>query len=198
MYPSIGAAANLLGVSTSTLRLWEKLGKIKPAFRTKGGHRRFLYKDIKVNSSNKHTSRLTLAYARVSSHDQKEDLERQKDLLENFCKKTSKSFQLISDLGSGLNYKKRGLRNLIKMIISGRVEKIILTHKDRLLRFGSEIIFHLCSCFNTEIVLIKDSEKKSCEDQLVQDVLEILTVFSARLYGKRPHQNSKKTETKKS
>ena len=191
MYPSIGAAANLLGVSTSTLRLWEKLGKIKPAFRTKGGHRRFLYKDIKVNSSNKHTSRLTLAYARVSSHDQKEDLERQKDLLENFCKKTSKSFQLISDLGSGLNYKKRGLRNLIKMIISGRVEKIILTHKDRLLRFGSEIIFHLCSYFNTEIVLIKDSEKKSCEDQLAQDVLEILTVFSARLYGKRAHQNSK-------
>ena len=117
MYLSIGAAANLLGVSTSTLRLWEKLGKIKPAFRTKGGHRRFLYKDIKVNSSNKHTSRLTLAYARVSSHDQKEDLERQKDLLENFCKKTSKSFQLISDLGSGLNYKKRGLRNLIKMIM---------------------------------------------------------------------------------
>lgn len=197
MYLRIGEAANLLGVSTSTVRLWEALGKIRSSFRTKGGHRRFLYKEIAAEiNPTAQSNRKTLAYARVSCHDQKSDLERQKKLLTGYCKSISNNFELISDLGSGLNYKKRGLKSLIKMVVSGRVDKIVLTHKDRLLRFGSEIIFHLCSFFNTEIILIHEPKEQSCETQLANDVLEILTVFSARLYGKRAHKNKKNKNSK--
>ena len=87
-----------------------------------------------------------------------------------------------------MNYKKRGLKKLIYRILSGQVEKIVLTHKDRLLRFGSEIIFHLCSFFDTTVELIDEEEPQSDEQRLTRDVIEIITVFSARLYGKRTHK----------
>jgi len=87
-----------------------------------------------------------------------------------------------------MNYKKRGLKKLLKMILSGRVSRIILTHKDRLLRFGSELIFSLCSFFNTSIVMIEEEPTASDEVILARDVLEVITVFSARLYGKRAHK----------
>ena len=93
---------------------------------------------------------------------------------------------MISDLGSGLNDKKRGLKKLIKMIFLGQVDKI--SHKDRLLRFGSEIIFYLCSFLHTDIELIHEEEELSDESRLAKDVLEVLTVFSSRLYGKRAHR----------
>ena len=102
-------------------------------------------------------------------------------------------YELISDLGSGLNYKKRGLKKLIRMILLGQVEKIVLTHKDRLLRFGSELIFYLCSFCHTDIELIHEEEELSDETRLAKDVLEILTVFSSRLYGKRAHKKQPKT-----
>jgi predicted site-specific integrase-resolvase len=94
---------------------------------------------------------------------------------------------VISDLGSGLNYKKRGLKKLLILILKGQVSKIILTHKDRLLRFGSELIFSICQYFDIEIILIENEPRKelSDEEKLAYDVLEILTVFSARLYGRR-------------
>jgi putative resolvase len=190
MYLSIGASADLLGISTSTLRLWEKTNQFIPAFRTKGGHRRYKLDQVMslrgdVAPNKKQT--LHLAYARVSSSDQKDDLARQKKSLQEYCQKDNIEYEIISDLGSGLNYKKRGLKKLIKMILSGTVKRIVLTHKDRLLRFGSEIIFHLCSFFRTEIVMIHEEESLSDEIQLARDVLEIITVFSSRLYGRRAH-----------
>ena len=124
--------------------------------------------------------RITLAYARVSSQDQKDDLRTQVALLESFCAAKGWSYEIVQDLGSGLNYKKRGLRQLIKRICAGDIGHLVLTHKDRLLRFGAEIVFGLCEEFNVEVTIINQSDKQiSFEEELVRDVLEIITVFSA-------------------
>jgi predicted site-specific integrase-resolvase len=90
-----------------------------------------------------------------------------------------------------LNYRKKGLIRLIKLICSYQVERLVLTHKDRLLRFGSDLIFTLCEIFGTEVVIINRSEDSTFEEDLANDVLEIITVFSARLYGSRSHKNKK-------
>lgn len=187
---TVKEAAELLGVSTKTIRRWEADGKIK-AVRTLGGHRRF---DITTLLGNKNDAVLTLAYARVSSKDQKEDLNRQIMVLESYCASHGWNFEVISDLGSGLNYHKRGLVRLIKLICSYQVERLVLSHKDRLDRFGSELIFSLCEIFGTEVVIINRTEDSTFEEDLVNDVLEIITVFSARLYGSRSHKNQKIVE----
>jgi len=131
----------------------------------------------------------------VSSHDQKEDLVRQVAMLGSYCAANGWSYEIVQEMGSGLNYQKCGLRQLIKRICAGDVGRLVLTHKDRLLRFGSEIVFALCEEFNVEVTIINQSEKPvSFEEELAWDVLEIITVFSARLYGSRSHQNRKLVE----
>ena len=191
---SIGKAAKELGVSNKTLRRWEATGKITSE-RTPKGHRRYdLSKLQSIIPRKTFEDRKTIAYARVSSHDQKEDLARQVIVLESYCANHGWTFEVFQDLGSGLNYGKKGLRKLIKEICSGRVQRLVITHKDRLLRFGAELIFSLCEQFGAEVVILNSSEDSSFEDDLVQDVLEIITVFSARLYGARSRKNKKLVE----
>jgi predicted site-specific integrase-resolvase len=96
-----------------------------------------------------------------------------------------------------MNYSKKGLQQLIKRICSGDIGRLLLTHKDRLLRFGSEIIFSLCEIYGIEVVIINQGGEVSFEEELAQDVLEIITVFSARLYGSRGHKNKKLIEAAK-
>ena len=197
MKVSIGQAAKELGVSIPTLRRWEAQGKIRPE-RTPSGHRRYdlaQLRGLKPYETSK-TNRPTLCYARVSSHDQKGDLVRQVQRLETFCAANGWTYEVMQDLGSGLNYNKKGLQQLIRRICSGSVGRLVLTHKDRLLRFGSELIFSLCETYNTEVVIINQGEQPlSFEEELAQDVLEIITVFSARLYGSRSHKNRKLVES---
>jgi putative resolvase len=133
----------------------------------------------------------TIAYARVSSHDQKPDLIRQQEMLALFCAANGWEYELISDLGSGMNYNKRGLRKLLQGIIQRDISRVVLTHKDRLLRFGAELVFSLCELNNVEVVLVNKGGEPSFEEELAQDVLEIITVFSARLYGSRSRKNKK-------
>ena len=187
---SISEAAKIKGVSTSTLRRWEAEGKLIPE-RTANGHRRYeLSQLLNIQSELSYT----IGYCRVSSHDQKKDLQRQKEVVELFCAQNGWEYKIIEDLGSGLNYSKKGLKRLIRLIIDCKVERLVLTHKDRLLRFGSELIFSLCEHFGTEIVIINRTEDSSFEEELANDVLEIITVFSARLYGSRSHKNKKIVE----
>ena len=188
----ISEAAIQLGVSIPTLRRWEVEGRIK-ADRTAGKHRRYDLASIlgEGQVSEKNTQRVTVGYARVSSHDQKSDLARQVERLESFCSARGWTYEILTDLGSGLNYNKKGLKKLIQRICDGEISRLILTHKDRLLRFGSEVIFSVCEKYGTEVVIINASEELSFEQELATDVLEIITVFSARLYGSRSHKNKK-------
>ncbi|MBR8826288.1 MAG: IS607 family transposase [Gomphosphaeria aponina SAG 52.96 = DSM 107014] len=183
----ISEASKILGVAQSTLRRWEDEGKITPT-RTANGHRRY---DLSELLNVKKEGTLTIGYARVSSSDQKEDLKRQCEVLELFCANNGWQFKIIQDFGSGLNYQKKGLKQLIKLICSQEIERLVITHKDRLLRFGSELIFSLCEEFGVEIVLINQTNNSTYEEDLTNDVLEIITVFSARLYGSRSQKNRK-------
>ena len=191
---SIGDAAKKLGVSVKTVRRWAEAGKLRFE-RSPTGHRRFYLADIKritPRDFNQLEDRITINYARVSSNDQKEDLTRQRQLLEAFSSANGWQFETISDLGSGLDYNKKGLQKLLKRIMQGDVGRLVLTHKDRLLRFGSEIVFTMCEEFETEVVIINKSiEETTFEQELVTDMIELITVFSARLYGSRIHKNKK-------
>ena len=159
--------------------------------RTRKGHRRFDLTKTPSTSEKLCSKKHTLGYAPVSSHDQKEDLIRQAQVLENFCTANGWTYEILQDLGSGLNFQKKGLKKLIQNICSEKIDRLLLTHNDRLLRFGSELIFSLCEEFGIEVVIMNKSEETRFEDDLVQDVLEIITVFSARLYGARSRKNQK-------
>ena len=179
-----------MGITPKTVRLWEKSGRFK-SYREGNGHRRYVISELLGSQKGQD---LTVAYARVSAHDQKADLERQKLVLESYCATKGYDFEIISDLGSGMNYKKKGLNRLIKLLCSNQVDRLVITHKDRLLRFGSELIFSLCEIFGCEVVIINRSEDSTFEEDLANDVLEIITVFSARLYGSRSHKNKQIVE----
>ena len=194
MYLSISEASVFLGVSCCSLRRWDKSKKLEPDSHTPGGHRRYSVSSLNIFSGispGEIEKKKVIAYARVSSHDQKKDLERQSAVLSKYCDDRFECHEVIEDLGSGMNYKKKGLRKLVKLILSGQVSEIVLTHKDRLLRFGSELIFLICKFFGIEVHIIKEDKSLTDEQVLAFDVLEVITVFSARLYGKRSHKNRK-------
>lgn len=189
----IGKAAELLGVSVQTLRRWEQQKILLPD-RKSGGTRYYLIDNLfKAEKS----SDLTLAYARVSSHDQKDDLKRQSSLLASFCAARGWNYEIIEDLGSGMNYYKKGLKKLLELILEKKITRLVITHKDRLLRFGAELIFSICQTKHIEVVIINQGDETSFEEELTKDVLEIITVFSARLYGARSHKNKKLVEAAK-
>ena len=185
----IGQASKILGVSIQTLRNWEK-------------RRRLLSIAGLTNSETKEDQKVTIAYARVSTNEQKEDLSRQIELLELFCAKNGFTYEVISDLGSGTNYRKKGLKKLLGALLNDKVERLVITHKDRLLRFGAELVFTICETKGVEVIILnKGDETVGSEEELAKDVLEIITVFSAKLYGSRSKKNrellKKLTETAK-
>lgn len=192
---SIGKAAKALGVSITTLRRREAEGRLI-AEHTPGGHRRYDLAKLRPEwfHSAGAANRRTIAYARVSSHEQNDDLERQKQLLEMFCARQGWPFEVIADLGSGMNYHKKGLKRLLDAIIDGEVGRLVITHKDRLLRFGAELVFAICEAKQVEVVILNQGEDTAFEEGSAKDVLEIITVFSARLYGSRSRKNQKLLE----
>ena len=188
---SISAASRVLGVSQITLRRWESSGRLVPN-RTAAGHRRYDLSNITAGGPSFRTDqRKTVAYARVSSSDQQADLERQKQVLEIYCAQQGWRFEIISDLGSGMNDHKKGLKQLLKDLIEGEIGRLVITHKDRLLRFGAELVFAICQAKGTQVVIINQGEDTTFEEDLAKDVLEIIRVFSARLYGSRSRKNQK-------
>lgn len=194
-YKGIGETAIALGVSPDTLRRWEVSGKLVPE-RTAGGHRRYDLAQLKPElfRAADETPRQTLAYARVSSHDRKADLERQKQVLELYGVRQGRSFEIVSDPGSGMNYRKNGLKRLLGAMIDDRVGRLVAAHKDRLLRFGAESVLALCEAKQVEVVILNRGEDATFEEDLAKDVPEIVTVFGARLYGSRSRKNQKLLE----
>jgi len=189
---SIGEFAKKIGVTIQTLRDWDKSGKLKPAFRSKGNHRYYSQDQLnEILQKRVPDKRINVGYVRVSANHQKDDLRRQYELMELFLAKQGKEFKIIQDLGSGINYNKKGLKELLKLIATNQCDTIFVLHKDRLLRFGYELIEEFAKLHNTKIVVINKDEEKSDEEELVEDILNIIHVFFCRLNGKRSHINKK-------
>lgn len=188
MLVDIKKASELLSVSKETLRRWEREGKILPQ-RTEGNHRRYdisLLKDT-INSTNI-LNKIVIGYCRVSSKSQDADLLRQIHNVESYCSSRGYQYRIISDIGSGLNYKKKGLSELITLIQNKEISKIVINYKDRLIRFGFEMIEQFCKLNHIDIEVINHTEDKTYNEELVEDVLSIITVYSAKIYGQRSHK----------
>ena len=181
---SIGEAALLLGVSVVTMRRWAASSQLA-CTRTLGGHRRFKHDDLFP----KENDGLTLLYARVSSRDQVEDLARQTDTLQAHCtEKHWSNLHTIQDIGSGRNTRKPGLRKLISLVLARKVKRLVIMHKDRLLRFANDLLLDLCRSFGVEVLVLRH-EEKNAQAQWCESIVEIMTVFCSSLYGKRSHKN---------
>lgn len=188
---SIGKFAKSLGVSIQTLRNWDKEGKLKPTYVTENGYRYYsedlLNKFRNIKNVNK-IKKKNILYARVSTKSQKDDLDRQVDNLKQYAYSKGYSFEIITDIGSGINYKKEGLLKMINLVECGEVDRIIVLYKDRLIRFGYDLIEYICKLNDTKIEIV-DNSTISKEQELTEDLIQIITVFSNKLYGER----SKKT-----
>lgn len=192
-YYSIGAFANLIGKNPQTLREWDKKGILKPHHVAPTGYR--YYSQEQLNhflgiQNKKQPDKKIIGYCRVSSHKQKDDLERQVQDVKTYMYAKGYQFELITDIGSGLNYNKKGLNRLMDMVTNAEVDKIVVLYKDRLIRFGYELIENLCTKFGTTIEII-DSTEKTEEQELVEDLIQIVTVFSCHLQGKRANKAKK-------
>jgi len=174
-----------LGISYATLREYVKKGYIKPVI-LQSGKWRFKEEDVErlVGIVRK---RKTILYARVSSNTQKDDLANQVKYLEENVKEYD---QVITDVGSGLNMKRKGFLKLLRMILNNEVSKIVIAYPDRLVRFGFEIIEEVCKAHNCEIVVL-NREDKTPEQELIEDLISILVSFSGKLYGMRSHKYEK-------
>ena len=180
---SVGQVAKLFGVCTKTIRRWCATGRLKVHLRTVGQHRRFRLADLEPLLAIPQDQRKVIGYARVSSHDQKNDLVTQSQRLSDWgCD------EVIADLGSGLNCKKPGLKRLLSRIHSGQVKTLVLINEDRLLRFGTEVVFWLCRKMGTDVTILEKKPDASFEEELVKDVITLMTVFCARLNGRRSNK----------
>ncbi len=192
-YFSIGKFSKLTGVTTQCLRNWDTTGRLKPHHKADNGYR--YYSSEQLNhclglQGEKPKNRKVIGYCRVSSNKQKDDLERQIENVKSYMYAKGYSFEIVTDIGSGINYNKKGLNQLIEMITSSEIEKVVILYKDRLLRFGYELIENICAKYDTEIEII-DNTKKAEEQELVEDLVQIITVFSSRLQGKRANKVKK-------
>lgn len=191
MFYSIGKFSKAIGVSIETLRNWDKQGKLIPSKIKENGFRYYSQKQLDEYLGVKTPKeRIVIGYCRVSSNKQKDDLERQIENVKTYMIAKGYRFEIITDIGSGINYNKKGLLNLLEKTQKYQVEKIVILYKDRLLRFGFELIENICKRYQTEIEIIDNTEKTE-EQELVEDLIQIVTVFSCRLQGKRANKAKK-------
>ena len=190
-YYSINEFSKILGVSAQTLRNWDKKGKLHPHHTSSNGYRYYSHEQLnQVMNIKPNLDRIVIGYCRVSSNKQKDDLERQIENMKLYLIAQGKPFKIISDIGSGINYKKKGLQELIKLISQNKVEKVVVLYKDRLLRFGFELVEYIASLHNCDIEIIDNTEKIE-QQELVEDLVQIITVFSCKLQGKRANKAKK-------
>ena len=190
-YYSINKFSKILGISVQTLRNWDKKGKLHPHHTSSNGYRYYSHEQLnQVMNVKPNLDRSVIGYCRVSSNKQKDDLERQIDNVRIYLQAKGQPFEIISDIGSGIDYKKKGLQELIRRISQNQVEKVVVLYKDRLLRFGFELIEYITSLYNCEIEII-DNTEKSEQQELVEDLVQMITVFSCKLQGKRANKAKK-------
>ena len=191
-------ASEIIGVHQRTLMNWDKLGLIE-TIRTPGNKR--LYNVDKYLNENKcknnicknlddldNENELKICYVRVSSEGQKDDLERQKELMIN----KFPNYLIIEEIGSGLNLNKRGIKKIIHLAIQGKVKELVVAYKDRLTRFGYELIEELIKKYsNGKIIVLSEQDKLEPEEELVKDMMAIMNVYVAKMNGLRKYKKLK-------
>lgn len=191
MYVSQKEACKFFGVSTSTLRRWDKQNKIK-TIRTPSNYRRYDISSVK-QTKNKNSivmSKKKMCYCRVSSKKQMDNLERQKDYL----KSKYPNHEIISDIGSGINWKRKGLLSILEQSNNGLIEEVVVAHKDRLARFAFELIQWLLEKNGCKLVVL--NEPISEEEKLTDDILSIIHFFSCRKMGMQKYKKDGKSKDK--
>ena len=195
---TIKQTSDLLGVTTTTLRDWDKSGKLTP-IRTKGGHRRYRLSDIQSclgdAQDEKQNTNIVCVYARVSSHEQKQkgDLDRQKQRLIEYCANQGYKLEhVLTDVGSGMSDNRTKLKTLFNLVREHKINKVIIEHKDRLTRFQFNVFVEFFGSHGVDIEYVESSAIKSYEQELVDDIIALMASFSGKIYGKRSAERKKK------
>lgn len=188
---SIGKTAELLGTTTRNLRRWDEEGKLN-AVRTQGGHRRYRLSDIQrlqgIDPDQPREQEVVVAYCRVSSHDQKKkgDLDRQKGRVLSYCSDRGYYVpHVLEEVSSGMSDSRPKLKTLFNLVSSGEVDRVVIEHKDRLTRFMFKVFEAFFASHNVQIECAEEVLGKTYEEELVEDMLTLMSSFSARIYGKR-------------
>ena len=185
-YYSSKTVTQMLGVTAQTLRNWDKEGKLKPSYVKSNGYRYYSEDSILSYTQERKTKKelSVIGYARVSSKKQSDDLKRQIDNLKTYLDTKYNNYEIITDIGSGINYQKPGLKKLVEKINKKQVDLIVVLYKDRLLRFGFELVEYFSELNNVKIEVLGRTDKTQ-DQELVEDLVQIITVFSCKIQGKR-------------
>ena len=188
-YYNTTEAKAYLRVSTCTLRQWDKKGKIR-SIRTPSNHRLYHKEDVHaiVGIATPPTQeRKKALYCRVSSKKQVDDLKRQED----FLREKFPDYQLVTDIGSGVNWKRKGLKTLLDQSNEGLLDEVVVAHRDRLCRFAFELIEYIFKSNGTKLVVLSEESNKSSEQELAEDLLSIVHIYSCRNMGRRRYKKQK-------
>lgn len=193
-YVPLREACKLLGLQPTTIRSWAKNNTIK-TIKTPSGQ--FLYSrkaiDTIINGDNDVKEKQKIIYARVSSEKQKDDLERQIVYLRS----KYPNHHLIKDCGSGINWKRKGLLTILEQTMSGLVDEIVVAHKDRLCRFGYELVQWIIESNGAKLIVMdEEHDHQTGEQELAEDLLSIVHIYSCKQMGKRRYSKSHEDKTK--
>ena len=189
MLYSIGKFAKEIGVTTKTLRNWHENSKLIPFKITDTGNRYYSESQLLdyLNKNSDIKLKDIYIYSRVSNVGQKDDLNNQIDFLKTYANSKGYITKELYDIGSGLNFKRKNWNKLLTLVQEGEVSKIIIAHKDRFIRFGYDWFENFCKNNNCVIEVV-NNEKLSPQEELVQDLISIIHVFSCRIYGLRKYK----------
>lgn len=192
----IGEFAEKVGRSPSTIRRWEREGRISSK-RSAGGQRYFDDSDVRraLRIEVPDKPRVTVVYCRVSSAGQRDDLNAQIAAMETFCLGAGIAVdEWVSEVGGGMNFKRKKFLTLLDRISDGEVAHLVVAHKDRLTRFGFDMIAHIAAR-NDCTITVANAESLSPQTELVNDLLAIVHTFSCRLYGLRRYEKALKADS---
>jgi excisionase family DNA binding protein len=176
----ISEASKVLGVSTSTLRRWEREGKIKP-YRV-GKERRYSYDELMEVLGKKKPEAVAI-YGRVLSRDRKEDLAMQLEFLRKHVEGKFEKIYEVSDIADGVKEGRKGLLKLIELAKLKKIKAIYITYPDRLTRFGYGYFVEFFKALGVDVIAVNGNESKESEEELLEDLIIILNFFADKLYG---------------
>lgn len=188
-YYRIGEFAKLIGKSPQTLRNWDRMGTLKPAMVDDDGRK--LYSKEQLDMFLNETERMIIGYCRVNGYNQSDELSKQVQVLKDYMDDKHYDYQIISEIGSGLKYNRKGLIDLIKLISENKVGKIVALKRDSLVRYGFEMIETLCKMYGCDIECIDESFSY---DDYCSDIATIIKHFNYEMEGKRAAKAKRKIQ----